>query len=284
MQDSVSDFQIDYAATTEEVYISVAQALIKTSASLELLRAVDGNLLLQSPDLPSWVPDWRGVSKASVSIDGYRFQACKDFVATRYTEVASTCLKVEGRIIDYVYQVESPDQVQVLVKGDDNRAAAQSFLRALPDRVYHGIPETNYTLPKRFQSLLVRTILCGHYTFLGGSLYRISWTNEEWIWKLLNGTDVGNDNEHNARSLWVEVGRTCESRTILALEQRTIALGPPNAEVGDVICILHGSNVPIALRHQGDKWRVVGWCYVDGVMFGEAVSWTEDEADVFELI
>jgi hypothetical protein len=83
---------------------------------------------------------------------------------------------------------------------------------------------------------------------------------------------AGNHNEPNERSFWVEVGRTCDSRIILALEQRTIALGPPNTEVGDVICILHGSSVPIALLHQGDKWRVVGWCYVAGVMFREAVA------------
>jgi hypothetical protein len=66
----------------------------------------------------------------------------------------------QGAVSDsYVYQVESPEQVKFLVKGNDNRAAAQSFLRALPDRVYHDIPETNYTLPQRFESLLVRTIL-----------------------------------------------------------------------------------------------------------------------------
>lgn len=60
----------------------------------------------------------------------------------------------------YVYQVESPDQVKSLGEKETTTVlAAQSFLRALPDRVYHDILETKYTLPQRFESLLVWTIL-----------------------------------------------------------------------------------------------------------------------------
>jgi hypothetical protein len=84
--------------------------------------------------------------------------------------------------------------------------------------------------------------------------------------------------------VWFQVTRTCHRRTILALEERTMALGPPNTEPGDVVCILHGSKLPIVLRCQGDKWRFIGQCYVDGIMFGEAVAWAEDEADSFEII
>lgn len=284
MQDSLLDFQIDYAVETESVYISVAQALIKSTASLELLQAVDSNNLLQSPDLPSWVPDWRGISYADDLEEKYHFQACKDFIATRHTQFASTSLKVHGRIIDYVYQVEEPDQVKVLTKGNEDRATVQAYLRSLPERIYHGIPDTNYTLPKQFEALIVRTILSGHYTLYGGSIHRIGCTNEERIWKLLNGSGAGEYDELSTRSLWLEVRRTCERRTVIALEERTIALGPPNTEVGDVICILHGSKVPIVLRHQEENWRVIGPCYVDGVMFGEAVTWAEDEADLFDLI
>ena len=135
-----------------------------------------------------------------------------------------------------------------MTEGKDNPAAAQAFLRALPEGDFHGISETNYTLPKRFEALIVRTILSGYYTLNGDSLHRVDWTDEERIWKLLNGNIAGKYDEQSARSLWVEIKQTCECRTILALEERTIALGPADTEMGDMICILHGSKVPIALR------------------------------------
>lgn len=31
-------------------------------------------------------------------------------------------------------------------------------------------------------------------------------------------------------------------------------------------------------------YEVIGECYVDGVMYGEAVDWKEDEADTFVLM
>jgi hypothetical protein len=287
MQSSISDLPIDYTAKIEDVYIAAAQALVRSTGSLDLLGAVDNSDPLHLPEksvLPSWVPDWRGMSWANPFLDKFHFQACKDFTTLRHPELISTSLKVDGRIIDRVYQVESVSDVDILSKSDENLDAAQAFLQNIPDRIYHGIPETNYILPRRFEALLVRTILVGHYTLYGGPLARIDWTNEERIWKLLNSKSLGPNDELDARSLWFEVRWMCRRRTILALEEHTMALGPPNTEPGDVVCILHGSKLPIVLRRQGDKWRLIGQCYVDGIMFGEAVTWTEDEADSFEII
>jgi hypothetical protein len=287
MQSSISDLPIDYTAKIEDVYIATAQALVRSTSSLDLLGAVDNSDLLHLPEkpvLPSWVPDWRGMSWANPFLDKFHFQACKDFTTLRHSESISTSLKADGRIIDRVYQAENVSDVDVLSKSDENLDAAQAFLQNIPNKIYHGIPGTNYILPKRFEALIVRTILVGHYTLDNGPLLHIDWTNEERIWKLLNGKGLGPNDEFDARSLWFEVRWMCRRRTILALEEHTLGLGPPNTEPGDVICILHGSKLPIVLRRQGDRWRLIGQCYVDGIMFGEAVTWAEDDADSFEII
>jgi hypothetical protein len=287
LQNSLPDFPVDYTAKVEEVYLSVAQALIRSTRSLELLGAVDSNDFLHAPEkavLPSWVPDWRGPPWPNPYPEKFNFQACKDFVALRHIESISTSLKVEGRIVDHVYQVESLGEVQSLTKSDQNLHAAQAFLQDIPRRIYHGIPETNYTLPKLFNALIVRTVLAGHYMMCGDLLKRIDWTDEQSIWKLLNGERGAQHGGLDERRVWFQVTRMCYRRTIVALEEHTMALGPPNTEPGDVVCILHGSKLPIVLRCQGDKWRFIGQCYVDGIMFGEAVTWAEDEADSFEII
>lgn len=59
---------------------------------------------------------------------------------------------------------------------------------------------------------------------------------------------------------------------------------PIKAEKGDVNAILHGSIFPLLLRSRRDgTYYVKGRCYLENAMFGEAVTWEEDEADIFPL-
>ncbi|GME47965.1 HET-domain-containing protein [Neofusicoccum parvum] len=55
---------------------------------------------------------------------------------------------------------------------------------------------------------------------------------------------------------------------------------------GDTIVILHGARIPYALRKTEDesKYQIVGNCYIEGIMDGEAVDWEEDEAEWFILV
>jgi len=51
--------------------------------------------------------------------------------------------------------------------------------------------------------------------------------------------------------------------------------------------VLLGGSVPYVLRPDGDNWEFVSECYVDGIMFGEAMEWTKEdgfEYEVFTLI
>ena len=48
---------------------------------------------------------------------------------------------------------------------------------------------------------------------------------------------------------------------------------PESSEVGDKICIIQGAKVPFVLRQQGNgKYSLLGECWVEGVMRGEALS------------
>lgn len=66
-----------------------------------------------------------------------------------------------------------------------------------------------------------------------------------------------------------------------------IGLGPGYTEAGDKISILHGARVPMILRQikgEPKKYQVVGECYVEGLMYGEAVDWEEKDADDIWLV
>jgi len=60
---------------------------------------------------------------------------------------------------------------------------------------------------------------------------------------------------------------------------------PEGAETGDLICILYGGEVPYVLRPQRNGYNVVvGECYVDGIMYGEACSGQSTWAKHFRLV
>lgn len=64
-------------------------------------------------------------------------------------------------------------------------------------------------------------------------------------------------------------------------------LVPFNPKRGDFIAILHGCRFPVVLGEQPTNpvcYKLVGWCYVDGIMFEEAVDWEEKDADKIVLI
>lgn len=47
---------------------------------------------------------------------------------------------------------------------------------------------------------------------------------------------------------------------------------PKGAQIGDVICVIAGAAVPFALRETAEGYRVVGQCYLHGIMEGEALQ------------
>ena len=53
-----------------------------------------------------------------------------------------------------------------------------------------------------------------------------------------------------------------------------MGLGSPQAEVGDVVAVFFGSDVPFVLRPQEDKFRLIGETHVQGIMDEEVIdSW-----------
>lgn len=52
-----------------------------------------------------------------------------------------------------------------------------------------------------------------------------------------------------------------------------LGLGPASMMSGDIVAVLFGGKVPFVLRRvEDDQWKLVGECYVDGFMQGEALT------------
>ncbi|KAK4949812.1 hypothetical protein LTR10_011654 [Elasticomyces elasticus] len=70
--------------------------------------------------------------------------------------------------------------------------------------------------------------------------------------------------------------RTFRSKVNDHAERFLVGLAPPDAKVGDQVCVLYGCSVPVILRRLAVSegklcWKLVGDAYVHGVMDGEAI-------------
>jgi hypothetical protein len=75
----------------------------------------------------------------------------------------------------------------------------------------------------------------------------------------------------------------CKGRKVAVLKKYYTALGPYQSQKDDFTCILHRSGVPWVLRPRTEMgtYEVVGQYFVDGLMYGEAVDWSEEVANIF---
>lgn len=110
------------------------------------------------------------------------------------------------------------------------------------------------------------------------------------------GDEAKHLNNHNeSLGICLAMGR---GRRFMMTEKGRAGLAPligSRAREGDksgsAIVVLHGCIVPIVLQQidekadeQGGEWKVINDCYVEGVMFEEAVKWEEEDARTFVLV
>ena len=70
-------------------------------------------------------------------------------------------------------------------------------------------------------------------------------------------------------------------RLLRTRKLKRLGLAPVNSEEQDLLCVLYGCSVPVVLRTLKDnrgketgEYKLIGECYLDGMMDGEAMSET----------
>ena len=85
-------------------------------------------------------------------------------------------------------------------------------------------------------------------------------------------------------------GKKCEKNALghrfFVTDGNFMGFRPPQAEVGDIVAVFSGSDVPFVLRPQEDKFRLIGETHVQGIMNGEVIEWWKNgnarEHELFE--
>lgn len=94
------------------------------------------------------------------------------------------------------------------------------------------------------------------------------------------------DEEMSVLFFQEQASMVCRHRRFFIAENGYYGLGPHNMQPQDKIAVLFGARVPFILRPFGNRWKLVGECYVNGIMHGEAIDmWRKGslETTVFEI-
>jgi hypothetical protein len=301
-------FVADYAKPVQEVFIDFTRRCIEHDQSLRVLSFNKENAVRDIPNLPFWVPDW-SVEAATTPFEGPdltdssspRFNASGSLQYKTAATESGADLVVKGKIVDYVvatmehdFRIGSPVRIEEYF-------AINFRVKLWVDFIELGIQRGLIAAGTRnqLQAAVIRTLIAdkfndSHQTKeLSADTARLSdeaagcvYDELERLKMLcLNGHPHDGSNMEMVRKLWTNT-EVCKGRRLSVLHQHWIMLGPSLAREGDRICILHGSNVPWVLRPTLTKghYELIGQCFMDGGMYGEAVDWAEDEADTFVLV
>jgi heterokaryon incompatibility protein (HET) len=311
------DLRPDYKLSTDGVYTETAAAIIEQTKNLALFGSLERHGLSKIDSPPSWVPDWRMVQRirpfSTLSLEGLgAFAASRGRPHKALPRGNHKQLFVHGAIIDVVTECFRPD----FSFADENDQLAMEldpwggFIERTTCAEF--LYSTGY-VPKVSERRLLKILLAegcvwtNSCAFLGGEFFGPLFyehheeeTFEEYETIRAQAqnfkTTTYNSNSYprnDAQALGTaSVSSRLSTMSLITHHRQPFkaegdryGLVNLNARVGDVISILHGSKVPIVLRpSSNDTYQVVGQCYLEGCMYGEEVTWEENEAQEFRLV
>lgn len=291
-------FVPDYGQSIKSNFTRFAAGLAEQFGSVDFLSLWAANLDPLVPNtapeflgFPSWVPSWSWLpfqAPFRLAVGGIRYlredvlwNAAKDrkHIHDQPEDAAETSrLWVRGRVVDTVEAVNHTKFVKYW-DVDDERLAH------LLNQVKMNLPGLeDWTLSDMVRVLQVA-----------------SWNGKE---PDEPAEEVLKMKENLVRDAMVEMAGVNErlglcltmgrGRRFMKTESGRIGLAPSvgsrgrdGDKKGSLIVILHGCIVPIMLEavdEERREFRVVGDCYVEGIMHGEAVTWEENDTETFILV
>jgi hypothetical protein len=278
------------SASVEEAYISVTFSILEVAQCLMMFNFLGSQTPETSPELPSWVPDWR-LAPPKMRDGNLRLERERLYNASNGTEfylrrLSSNTICLKGFRVGLIiahYRTPVVPTAPIILK-TIHREWWQAFGDHLP----------SIRSPR---SAFMRTTAWDCAPADGaGSLKRLD--PDEWAAIVAAQSraamvNEGCDNVHEYDGESPEDARRtnymmncARGRAMVMTEQYSLGMAPDNVQLGDHIFIVSGSSHPVILRPSkrfANTWRAVGECYLDGYMDGGAVRSIDEFAYIEEL-
>ena len=225
--------------------------------------------------VPSWLPQWKNKSTAAIicpwSTDAY-FTPGKGLEISPMPDVCGDTLNAYGLEVSMVsfrskiiQQTEYID-ADILSDADTSHMTVQNIISLLSRTLTAGRNEYGGIALDQNQFLADCAAAFSSQAKYHG--HRIGNLDLELIISTVNNLSSGGD----LKRFFTVVHQVCPGRLLFLTTSGHLGLGPKNTVAGDRLCILAGHKMPVILRPCPSGYIFVGDCYVDGIMWGEAVA------------
>jgi hypothetical protein len=262
---------VDYTLSVEDVYTNAALSFLQKHQNLDILghcTAPEQDTILK---LPSWVPDW-----TAKSVPTHFFKRRQDHAfdgegrrLDGTVELGKLYNASAGTLVDVQHDETRRklfcrgftfDSVKMIcpTSGDEHEPGR------MERECSRWLEDANFTQPKA----LSRTLIADSYRVGVDVAARGPHTQ-------VHATDT--ELEQNLGGLELSVGiagphQASLGRRLFLTDKGYLGLTLKHVQIGDVVAILSGGQLPFVLRKVQGHYTLIGEAYVDGIMDGEAVE------------
>ncbi|KAL7929280.1 heterokaryon incompatibility domain-containing protein [Trichoderma chlorosporum] len=247
---------IDYSKTVEQVYRDAAYFIITTEKSLDILLAASGPN--NQASLPTWVPDWRRDANA------YRpalFVNASLMRIQRYFVGSTDALYLHGHGYSasglLEPQVTFCDNLDIL---NVHALILDTVTEISPDFGSEACAESVIQCAQSMLSKLKKP----------DTLLSANTLDDEQLKRILTAGAFIDPNTLRSESQIIE--NVMKLRRLFVTSDGHFCIGPSNIQVGDMVSVILGCNLPIVIRPNASYFNVVGEAYVPNYMAGEALK------------
>ena len=279
--DGVDFVKVDYGKSLNDLYLDVAEKLLaQAHGDLTLLSVVchTGNSLATGP---SWVPHWHQFSPCIIA----------PLPGEHVWYNASLSESTEPKI---PVMVGLAAGARLYTRGItfDTVSTCSVVLESSPDAALHHPVEAAWSL---FQPLsgtevlgaLSLVLVCGMDGYIGSAAAEDDFQKHKtsFVSYCLAATTLDPaiksgivriqellPDEGEGVEYKMMVRDYCPERKLFKTASGRFGLEPSAMRPGDICCILFGASVPFVIRRCDQAFKLVGECYIHGVMRGEIVA------------
>jgi hypothetical protein len=273
----------DYKASLESVYAEYTRATITTREDLSIIYQ-HGPGKLRQIDWPSWVPDFRSLNSKDIPspLSEKGFSAGGSWAPILFSDDGMTLI-CQGVVVDELEDCVFSPFCKDMEKFDEHSKVdlSRCLRRILIEAPFKGWKTGSMPLVSLADLLkpypandAARTFFRRNDCVLVKDAPLKQWLIELGTAATKPAIDEPRSKAEIDARYKAEMSEVWEwlwIRTVITTKAGRLGIGTRDAREGDKVAILKGSHVPLLLRPSGTGFRVVGACYVDGLMDGEAL-------------
>jgi hypothetical protein len=264
-----TDFEPDYESSFHDIVLRFAYAFVRQGRGIQLLYRAGITSAEHESKFPSWIPDWtvqRPVGLHDSSDSEFTFSACGPSSPHVTLGPMPNDLSVDGYNMDVILAITTTSNTE---------SEWEEYFVEVDEMIDQAMLSDTLG-PKEHLKWKVPVAAA---PFTSRESYKAF---REYIADPLNVPT--NDGDYNAHKSYGECLKGTLTGWKFVITKRGFAgVVPSLSQVDDVVAIMKGGCVPFVLRESGEKWRLVGECYVHGIMKGEGLWLPGVKEDTFCL-